>query len=111
MSQVIKMYLGLFFLLVEALAGMGIITAGIQTMAARDYHADILNEIECSNFNPGVMKACEAQAEQAGYQVEIEPLVYDEEHNVQLASVILKYEYAIGALQLAASREIRGMAR
>lgn len=111
MSQVIKMYMGLFFLLMEALVGMGIITAGIKTMAARDYHADILNEIECSNFNPGVMEACRKQAEKAGYQVEIEPVVYDEDRNVQMASVILKYEYAIDALQLAASREIRGTAR
>lgn len=111
MSQVIKMYLGLFFLLMEALVGMGVITAGIQTMAARDYHADIINEIECSNFNLGVMHVCREQAEQAGYQVDIEPLVYDEAHNVKLASVILKYDYAIGALKLAASREIRGMAR
>lgn len=110
MGQVIKIYMGLFFLLLEALTGMGVVAAGIQTAAARDYHSDIMEEIACSNFNEEVIEACMEQAEKAGYQVEIEPAVYDEDANIQLASVILYYDYAIPVLNLFSQHEIRGMA-
>lgn len=110
MGQVIKIYMGLFFLLLEALTGMGVVSAGVQTAAARDYHSDIMEEIACSNFNEGVMEACIEQAETEGYQVKIEPVIYDEDANIQLASVTLNYEYAIPVLNLFSKHEIRGMA-
>lgn len=110
MGQVVKVYMGLFFLLLEALVGMGVVTAGVQTEAARNYHSDILEEISCSNFNEEVMEACIAQAQKVGYQVRIEPVVYDETANIQLASVTLNYEYAIPVLNLFSNHEIRGMA-
>ena len=110
MGQVIKVYMGLFFLLLEAMTGMGVVAAGVQTEAARDYHSDIMEEIVCSNFNAGVMEACVEQAQKAGYQVEIEAVVYDEDSNIQLASVTLDYEYAIPVLNLFSKHEIRGMA-
>lgn len=110
MGQVIKIYMGLFFLLLEALIGMGVVSAGVQSAAARDYHTDIMEEIACSNFNEGVMEACIEQAQEVGYQVEIEPVIYDADANIQLASVTLNYEYAIPVLNLFSRHEIRGMA-
>lgn len=110
MGQVIKAYMGLFFLLLEALTGMGIVSAGVQTEAARNYHSDILEEISCSNFNRSVMNACIEQAEEAGYQVKIEPVIYDAGENIQLAAVTLEFEYAIPVLNLFSSRRIRGIA-
>ena len=89
MGQVIKAYMGLFFLLLEALLGMGIVAAGVQTSAARNYHSDIMEEIACSNFNEGVIEACIEQAAKEGYRMEVESAVYDETSNMQLASVIL----------------------
>ncbi len=65
MGQVIKTYLGLFFILLMGLVGIGVVTAGIQSAAARNYHADVINEIECSNFNDGVIEACKQQAQEA----------------------------------------------
>lgn len=110
MGQVIKIYMGLFFLLLEGLVGMGVVSAGVQTSAARDYHSDIMEEIACSNFNEGVMEACIEQAQKEGYQVKIEPIVYDDDTNIQLAFVTLDYEYAIPVLNLFSKHEIRGMA-
>lgn len=110
MGQVIKVYMGLFFLLLEALAGIGVVSAGIQTSAARDYHSEMLEEISCSNFNEGVIAACVEQAEEEGYQVKVEPVTYDEAANIKLASVTLNYEYAIPVLNLFSKHEIHGMA-
>lgn len=110
MGQVIKAYMGLFFLLLEALTGMGIVSAGVQTAAARDYHSDIMEEISCSNFNERVIEACIKQAKREGYEVSIETMAYDQGVNVQHVSVLLNYEYAIPILNLFSRHQIRGMA-
>lgn len=111
MGQVVKMYMGLFFILLQALVGMGVVTAGIETGAAQNYHRDVIDEIECSNFNAEVMSACIQQAENMGYQLSIQPMVYDEEQQIQTAEVILKYNYAIQVLQMQSTRQVRGFAR
>lgn len=110
MGQVVKMYMGLLFLLLEALTGMGVVAAGMQTAAARDYHSDIIKEVACSNFNENVMEACVIRAEEDGYQLQIEPVTYDEAANIKLASVTLNYEYAIPVLNLFSKHEIHGVA-
>ena len=66
LGQVIKTYLGIFFLMVTGVVGIGVVTAGIQSANARNYHADVISEIECSNFNDSVVSACRKQAEEFG---------------------------------------------
>ena len=45
MGQVLKTYLGLFFLLLMGLVGIGVVAAGMEVSAARSYHADVISEI------------------------------------------------------------------
>lgn len=111
MGQVIKSYLGLFFLLLMGLVGIGVVTAGVQSSAARSFHADVISEIECSNFNAGVVTACRQQAQEAGYGLEVKTMNYDDEGHVMTAEVILKYDYAIPVLNLVTDHEVRGFAR
>ncbi len=106
MGQVLKTYLGLFFLLLMGLVGIGVVAAG-----ARSYHADVISEIECSNFNAGVISACKSQAKNKGYELAVANMVYDAEQNQQMAEVILSYDYAIPVLNLVSGHEIRGFAR
>lgn len=111
MGQVLKTYLGLFFLLLIGLVGIGVVVAGMEAAAARDYHADVISEIECSNFNAGVIAACKSQARKNGYELAVANYVYDAERNQQMAEVILSYDYAIPVLNLVSGHEIRGFAR
>lgn len=111
MGQVLKAYLGIFFLLLIGLVGIGVVTAGAEVTAARNYHADVISEIECSNFNSSVMDACKSQAQAKGYQLTVADMVYDAESNQQVAEVILSFDYAIPVLNLVSNREIRGYAR
>ncbi len=111
MGQVIKTYLGLFFLLLMGLVGIGVVTAGVQSAAARNYHADVISEIECSNFNSGVIDACRQQAQDAGYDLNVRTMNYDAEGHVMTAEVILEYNYAIPILNLVTDHEVRGFAR
>lgn len=111
MGQVIKTYLGIFFLLVLGLVGIGVVTAGIQTANARNYHEDMISEIECSNFNDGVIAGCRQQAQEAGYGLTVKTMTYDGQGHTKTAEVILDYEYAIPVLNLVTDHQIRGFAR
>lgn len=111
MGQVLKTYLGMFFLLLVGIVGIGVVTAGIQTAAARNYHADVISEIESSNFNEGVIEACRQQAQDAGYGLSVKTMAYDDRGHVQMAEVILEYDYAISVLDLVTDHQIRGFAR
>lgn len=111
MGQIMKTYLGIFFLLVTGMVGIGVITAGIQSANARNYHADVISEIECSNFNDAVVVSCRQQAQDAGYKLEVKKMVYNAQEHVQIAEVILHYEYAIPVLNLLTEHQVRGFAK
>lgn len=111
MGQIIKTYLGIFFILLMGMVGIGIVTAGVQSSAARNYHADVITEIECSNFNDGVIEACKQQAEAAGYTLKVNTMDYDANGHIKTAEIILVYDYAIPVLNLITDHEVRGFAR
>ncbi len=111
MGQVMKTYLGIFFLMLMGLIGIGVVTAGIEVNAARNYHADVISEIECSNFNLNVVNACKIQAKNKGYQLVVTDMVYDIEKNQRMAEVVLSFQYAIPILNLISEHEVRGFAR
>ena len=111
MGQVLKTYLGLFFLLLMGLVGIGVVAAGMEAAAARSYHADVISEIECSNFNASVVAACQNQAEEEGYGLEVKMMSYDPQGHTRVAEVILHYEYAIPVLNLVTDHQVRGFAK
>lgn len=106
-----KTYLVIFFLMLMGLIGIGVVTAGIEVNAARNYHADVISEIECSNFNLNVVNACKIQAKNKGYQLVVTDMVYDIEKNQRMAEVVLSFQYAIPILNLISEHEVRGFAR
>lgn len=111
MGQIMKTYLGIFFLLVTGMVGIGVVTAGIQAANARNYHADVISEIECSNFNDTVVASCKQQAQEAGYELEVKTMVYNPQEHARVAEVILHYEYAIPVLNLVTDHQVRGFAK
>ncbi|MCI9527245.1 MAG: hypothetical protein HFH37_10060 [Lachnospiraceae bacterium] len=111
MGQIMKTYLGIFFLLVTGMVGIGVVTAGIQSANARNYHADVISEIECSNFNDAVISSCRQQAKEAGYELVVKTMVYNSQEHTKMAEVILHYEYAIPVLNLVTDHQVRGFAK
>ena len=78
---------------------------------AKELKADIIAEIENSNFNPKVIDACKMQAESMGYEVQITNCVYDDRQDIQSAEVILHYSYRMPLLGIEEMRATRGIAR
>ena len=123
MSQVIKSFLGVFFLLSMLLLGIGILSAQTDVADALDYKADIIAELENSNYNAKVMEACIRQAKESGYEVEIttytpekQTAVYTTDNvsdttDVVMAEVKLTYPYRIGFLNAVTDHQVRGYAR
>ncbi len=69
MSQIMKAFLGVFFLLFLTATSGGILSAFMVVMDAQDMHARMIDETENSNFYPEVLKECFAQAERSGYEL------------------------------------------
>lgn len=67
MSQIMKAYTGIFLMVFLSLATAGILAAFMQVSMAQDLHADIINEIENSNYNASVLKEAFQRTSDANY--------------------------------------------
>lgn len=71
MSQIMKAFMGVFLTLFMSVAAMGILTAYMEVMNAQDMQARIVDEMENSDYNAGVIRDCFRQSAEAGYQLSI----------------------------------------
>lgn len=111
MGTIIKAYVGLFFTVLTLVLGVSIADIGVEEYAAQDFHADVIEEIESSNFSPSVIQACIDQANEAGYELTVNSIVSDVDNNVQMAEVVMKYKYIIDIFDISTEHEKRGFAR
>ena len=58
MSQIVKAFLGVFLTLFMAVVALSVLTAYMEVMNAQDMQARIVDELENSDFNAGVMREC-----------------------------------------------------
>lgn len=110
MENVFKTYLGLFLTFVGVFIAVGIIAANISASNAVGFHADVVKELECSNFSPDVIDACIGSAKSAGYELTITPIKNQKGVTV-MAEVVLNYDYNIPFLSVFTQHEKRGFAR
>jgi hypothetical protein len=110
MRQIIGAFGTLLILVFHVLICISVSVAAEQAEAAKAYKADVIAEIENSNFNPNVIAACIRQAETAGYQLKINECMYDEEHDIQTAEVILGYICEMPLFHITETKETRGFA-
>lgn len=90
---------------------IGIGTAFTVSSNAKDYKADVIAEIENSNFNDTVINECIQQATDNGYTLTINKIITDPDENKQIAEVILGYQFKIGILEIDDWHYTRGVAR
>lgn len=109
MSQIIKAFMGVFLILFMAAAAMGILSAYMEVMSAQDMQARMVDEIENSDFNDGVIRECFARCSDAGYELAVTLFleesavltahsageVYGGYGNVDMAKVELKFPFRV----------------
>ncbi len=124
MSQVIKAFTGVFFLMLLTLLGSGIVSAQLDSAYARDYKEAVVAEIENSGFCESVMNACITQAREDGYELTMtvyqsgeKPIVVGSKvdgdimaENVEMVEILLNYDYSIPFLNYMSRHTLRGYA-
>lgn len=111
MKQIVGAFSILLVLALNMFICAGVISASGQVAEAKEYKADVIAEVENSNFNPNVIGVCMEQASAAGYELQITNCLYDAYDNIQTAEVLLKYKYTIPVLGLEGIKSTRGIAR
>ena len=111
MRNIISAYGILFVLVLSLYLCANVVSAAGQAAAAQEYKADVVAELEDSNFSPNVIAACISQASAAGYTLEVRACTYDEDHNIQTAEVVLTYSYQMPLLGIEEQKTTRGIAR
>lgn len=109
MSQIIKAFMGVFLILFMAATAMGILSAYMEVMNAQDMQARMVDEIENSDFNAGVIRDCFVRCSDAGYELAVtlflensavltahsEREVLGEYGNVDMAKVELRFPFRV----------------
>lgn len=111
MKQIISAFCTLLVLVMNILICIGVSVTSGQVAEAKEFKADVIAEIENSNFNPNVIEGCITQAAAAGYDLKVTDCLYDEDNNAQIAEVILSYQYDIPVFGLKETKTTRGIAR
>lgn len=111
MKYIIEVFSVLMLLLLNLFMCVAVVSVGADVAAAKEYKADVVAELENSNFNPEVIAGCMEQATAQGYELEIVPCTYDDIYDRQIAEVRLTYRYEIPLLGISQERVTRGIAR
>lgn len=72
MKEIFETWLGIFFLTILMVAGLSVVTAGIDARNADAAKTAYIAEIEESNFSAGVIGAVINEANADGYNVELD---------------------------------------
>jgi ABC-type sugar transport system substrate-binding protein len=111
LKNIIGAFCTLLILVLNLLLCMEVSISCAAVSAAKEYKADVIAEIENSNFNPYVINACKQQAQDAGYELQVTEVVYDEERDLRTAEIILSYHYEMPVFGISQTKSTRGIAR
>lgn len=111
MKHIIEAFSVLVVLVLNLCLCIGMITVSADVAAAKEWKADVIAEIENSDFNPRVIDGCKEQAAQMGYVLEVNTGSYNGARERCVADVRLTYDYKIPLLGISKSRVMQGIAR
>ncbi len=110
MSNIPKVFLGLFLLLLTVAIMTGIISANMQAANANRSYEAYIAEMENSNLSEAVADSCVQAAAGEGFVLEYEP-VKDSHAKTIMLEVRFTYPYNIPFLGTFRSQTIHGFAR
>lgn len=80
MKQIINTFGILLILTFNIFSCILLVNSTLQISLAKEYKADVIAEIENSNFNPNVITSCISQANANGYTLSVQNVQYDEDN-------------------------------
>jgi len=111
MPQVFKVFLSLFIILIGSLVLIGLFTADSDTASARNFHNNVINEIECSNFSDTVINTCQLSAQDHDNYILTINKIADSTGRTITVKVVLTYKYSIPILNVFMDHKLTNYAR
>lgn len=111
MRHIVSAYAALVVFILNIFMCITVSNATAAMAEAKEYKAQVIAEIENSNFNPNVIAACVTQAQTAGYTLSVTSCTYDENYDIKTAEVILSYDYNLPLFGISETKTTRGIAR
>lgn len=125
MSQVIKAFTGLFIVLFLMTASTGILGVFYQMLHAQNTHAEMLDELENSNYARPVIEACFEIAEKEKYRLQLSfysetqtsvictevKEIPEDLSDISVVEVILFYDVEVVFFKIAEELQLFGYAR
>lgn len=93
MRGVIEHFVTFLFILMFVWVGMSYIMQNIVYSSARDYHSQIVKQIEDSNYHDGYIQTAKEEAAKAGFTLTVNS--YTDSYGYPAARVELLYNYII----------------
>lgn len=125
MSQIIKTFLGIYFILLMAVTSVGILTAYMTVLNAQDLQARIVDELENSHYAVPVIRAEYEEARKAGCALSVTlyyesgrtvaatnaSLIPGSTEDVCMARVELTFPFQVACLGIRQEHMLTGYAR
>ena len=87
MKVVVAIYTILWILLLTMSTGLSVTMAEERAAQAKRVKAEVVAEIENSNFNPAVIDACKSSARASGFDLSVTPCTYDQAYKIPLLGI------------------------
>ena len=111
MNTIIKFFSSILIILLGFFMFLTCIITVSFRIDADEFKADVIAEIEDSNFNAAVINHCKQQASDNGYTLDVTNCTYDADNNIQVAEVLLTYNLDVPFFGINSTKEVRGIAR
>ena len=108
MSQIMKTFLGVFLIMFMVVTSSGVLSGFMTVVEAQNLHAQIINELEDSDYDSSVAQTCFENASKAGDILELKLYMTDNSirtvtdasqiassDEIEKARVELKFTYAV----------------
>lgn len=99
MKSAVEYFLAIVVLLIGTFLAAQPITTSLQKSNACAYHADVIDNIENSGLDEGVIEQCIKEADTLGYKLEIEDVSPDKSKSCYKVTLVYTVKMAIIGVQ------------
>lgn len=106
MDNLIKGFLGVFFLLLISFLGLSLVHASMNARDADTFLSASAKQISNSNYAPTVIETCKEEARQKGYRLSMETVQPKDRDRPVYGKLKLRYDFTVPILSFREERVI-----
>ena len=107
MEQIIKTYIGMFFLIATIAIGINFIYASIVSRNANNIANDLASKIRASNMSAKVIAACQEEVASSGGEIKkLNVDIISDKDNKNYGTMTLEYDYRLPVFGIASTKKV-----